>query len=141
MPEAAVELRGVSKEFVARDRRLVALQDIDLRIARNEFAAILGPSGCGKSTLLNMVAGFDRPSAGHVLVNGAPVDGPAPQPRGGVPGGGALSLVHGAGQRELRPADHGHRPPRSTAPRSRPISSRWGSAASSATIRPSSRAG
>ena len=81
MPEAgaaAVELRGVSKEFVARDRRLVALQDIDLRIARNEFAAILGPSGCGKSTLLNMVAGFDRPSGGHVLVNGAPVEAPHP---------------------------------------------------------------
>jgi len=81
MPEAgaaAVELRGVSKEFVARDRRLVALQDIDLRIARNEFAAILGPSGCGKSTLLNMVAGFDRPTGGHVLVNGAPVEAPHP---------------------------------------------------------------
>jgi NitT/TauT family transport system ATP-binding protein len=81
MPEAgsaAVELRSVSKEFVARDRRLVALQDIDLRIARNEFAAILGPSGCGKSTLLNMVAGFDRPTRGQVLVNGAPVAAPHP---------------------------------------------------------------
>jgi ABC-type nitrate/sulfonate/bicarbonate transport system ATPase subunit len=78
MPEAAVELRGVSKEFAARDRRVVALQDIDLRIARNEFAAILGPSGCGKSTLLNMVAGFDRPSGGQVLVNGAPVEAPHP---------------------------------------------------------------
>ena len=75
---AAIELRGVSKEFVARDRRLVALQGIDLRIARNEFAAILGPSGCGKSTLLNMVAGFDRPTGGHVLVNGAPVAAPHP---------------------------------------------------------------
>ena len=78
MPEAAVELRGVSKEFIARDRRLVALQGIDLRIARNEFAAILGPSGCGKSTLLNMVAGFDRPTDGRVLVNGAAVEAPHP---------------------------------------------------------------
>src|SRR5882724_24608 len=78
MPEAAVELRSVSKEFIARDRRLVALQGIDLRIARNEFAAILGPSGCGKSTLLNMVAGFDRPSDGRVLVNGAAVEAPHP---------------------------------------------------------------
>ena len=78
MPEAAVELRGVSKEFIARDRRLVALQDIDLRIARNEFAAILGPSGCGKSTLLNMVAGFDRPTGGRVLVNGTAVEAPHP---------------------------------------------------------------
>jgi len=78
MPDAAVELRGVSKVFVARDRRVVALQDIDLSIANNEFAAILGPSGCGKSTLLNMVAGFDRPSGGQVRVNGAPVEAPDP---------------------------------------------------------------
>ena len=78
MPEAAVELRGVSKEFVARDRRVLALQDIDLSVAHNEFAAILGPSGCGKSTLLNMVAGFDRPTGGQVRVSGAPVEAPAP---------------------------------------------------------------
>ena len=82
MPEPAVELRGVSKEFVARDRRVVALEDVDLAIAPNEFAAILGPSGCGKSTLLNMVAGFDRPTGGRVLVDGAPVA--APDPRRGV---------------------------------------------------------
>ena len=78
MPEAAVELRGVSKEFVARDRRVLALQEIDLSIAHNEFAAILGPSGCGKSTLLNMVAGFDRPSGGQVRVGGVPVEAPDP---------------------------------------------------------------
>src|SRR6266498_4007972 len=78
MPEAAVELRGVSKEFVARDRRVLALQEIDLSIAHKEFAAILGPSGCGKSTLLNMVAGFDRPSGGQVRVSGAPVEAPDP---------------------------------------------------------------
>jgi len=78
MPDAAVELRGVSKEFAARDRRVVALQDIDLSIAHNEFAAILGPSGCGKSTLLNMVAGFDRPSGGQGRVNGASVEAPDP---------------------------------------------------------------
>jgi NitT/TauT family transport system ATP-binding protein len=78
MPDAAVELRGVSKAFVARDRRVLALQDINLSIAHNEFAAILGPSGCGKSTLLNMVAGFDRPSGGQVRVSGAPVEAPDP---------------------------------------------------------------
>jgi NitT/TauT family transport system ATP-binding protein len=78
MPDVAVELRGVSKEFVTRDRRVVALRDIDFSIAQNEFAAILGPSGCGKSTLLNMVAGFDRPSGGKVRVNGASVEAPDP---------------------------------------------------------------
>ena len=51
---------------------------IDLAVAHNEFAAILGPSGCGKSTLLNMVAGFERPTRGQVLVEGEPVRAPHP---------------------------------------------------------------
>src|SRR6266508_1093597 len=76
---SAVELRAVSKEFIARDRRVPAIERIDLSVARNEFAAILGPSGCGKSTLLNMVAGFLRPTTGRILVDGAPVEGPDPR--------------------------------------------------------------
>jgi NitT/TauT family transport system ATP-binding protein len=76
---SAVELSAVSKEFVARDRRVLAIERIDLSVARNEFAAILGPSGCGKSTLLNMVAGFQRPTTGRILVDGAPVEGPDPR--------------------------------------------------------------
>jgi ABC-type nitrate/sulfonate/bicarbonate transport system ATPase subunit len=79
MPDALLELRAVSKEFVKRGGRVEALQAIDLTIETNEFAAILGPSGCGKSTLLNMVAGFDRPTHGRVLFKGASVDGPSPQ--------------------------------------------------------------
>jgi NitT/TauT family transport system ATP-binding protein/sulfonate transport system ATP-binding protein len=54
----------------------VALQPTDLEVADNDFIAILGPSGCGKSTLLRIVAGLDRPSAGRVLLDGAPVTGP-----------------------------------------------------------------
>ena len=76
---SAVELSAVSKEFIARDRRVPAIERIDLSVARNEFAAILGPSGCGKSTLLNMVAGFVRPTTGRILVDGAPVEGPDPR--------------------------------------------------------------
>ena len=75
---AAVELRGVAKEFAARGRHVVAVEAIDLAVAHNEFAAILGPSGCGKSTLLNMVAGFERPTRGQVLVEGEPVQAPHP---------------------------------------------------------------
>ena len=78
----AVELRGVDKEFVKRARRVEALRAIDFTVAPNEFAAVLGPSGCGKSTLLNMVAGFDRPTRGDVLVDGTRVT--APDPRRGV---------------------------------------------------------
>jgi len=73
-----IELRGVRKEFAKGERRMLALQDIDLSVAQREFVAILGPSGCGKSTLLNMVAGFDRPTRGTVQVAGEEVAAPSP---------------------------------------------------------------
>ena len=78
-PRATVQLRDVWKEFVKRGRRVEALRAIDFAVDANEFAAILGPSGCGKSTLLNMVAGFDRPTRGEVLVNDVPVERPDPR--------------------------------------------------------------
>src|SRR5437879_9059945 len=78
MAEPAITVRSWFKELSKRGHKVEALQAIDFAVERNEFAAILGPSGCGKSTLLNMVAGFDTPTRGHVLVDGAPVNGPAP---------------------------------------------------------------
>jgi NitT/TauT family transport system ATP-binding protein len=68
----AVELRAVSKSFAARRGAVVALQDIDLTIARGEFVSLIGPSGCGKSTLLRIIADLLQPSAGAVRVNGKP---------------------------------------------------------------------
>ena len=79
MSRATVELEDVAKEFTARERRVVAVECIDLAVGHNEFAAILGPSGCGKSTILNMVAGFEAPTRGRVLVDGEPVKGPGPR--------------------------------------------------------------
>jgi NitT/TauT family transport system ATP-binding protein len=76
---AALELRGVWKEFVKGDRRVEAVQGIDLDIPPHSFTAILGPSGCGKSTLLNMVAGFDAPTRGEIRANGVPVSSPSPK--------------------------------------------------------------
>ncbi|HEY9654819.1 MAG TPA: ATP-binding cassette domain-containing protein, partial [Crinalium sp.] len=61
-----VELRKVFKVFNGE----TAVQGIDLRIRRGEFFSILGPSGCGKTTTLRMIAGFDTPSAGELLIQG-----------------------------------------------------------------------
>jgi ABC-type Fe3+/spermidine/putrescine transport system ATPase subunit len=62
----AVEVEGVHKRFAEH----VALHHIDLAIEQREFLSLLGPSGCGKTTLLRIVAGFEQPSRGRVLVHG-----------------------------------------------------------------------
>ncbi len=61
-----VELRKVFKVFNGE----TAVRGVDLNIHRGEFFSILGPSGCGKTTTLRLIAGFDSPSAGEVLVRG-----------------------------------------------------------------------
>jgi NitT/TauT family transport system ATP-binding protein len=68
--EAVVSVKGVSKAF-GKDG-VVALQDIDLEIARGEFVSLIGPSGCGKSTLLRVVGDITEPTGGEVAVNGKP---------------------------------------------------------------------
>jgi putative ABC transport system ATP-binding protein len=65
-----VELRQISKSFAIESRNFAALVEIDLRLPRGEFVAVVGKSGSGKSTLLNLVAGIDRPSAGEIRVAG-----------------------------------------------------------------------
>ena len=75
MPEPAVRIQGVRKEF---GPSLKALESIDLQITPGEFVCLLGPSGCGKSTLLNVIAGFVKPEAGTVEAFGKPVTGPGP---------------------------------------------------------------
>jgi NitT/TauT family transport system ATP-binding protein len=67
-----IRIDGVSKTF---DNGLTALARVSLDLAENSFTCLLGPSGCGKSTLLGMIAGFVQPTAGRVLVDGAPVRG------------------------------------------------------------------
>lgn len=74
--DAAIELRGVTKRFVApTGAAFTALRDVNLTIAPGEFCAIVGPTGCGKSTTLALIAGLEPPSRGEVLVQGRPVIG------------------------------------------------------------------
>ncbi|TVR88652.1 MAG: ABC transporter ATP-binding protein, partial [Trueperaceae bacterium] len=67
MTDPHVELRGVSKSFGST----LAVDDLDLVIARGSFTTLLGPSGCGKTTTLRMLAGFYEPDAGEILIDGA----------------------------------------------------------------------
>src|SRR5262249_30255540 len=69
-----IELRDATKHFSGK-RNVVALDAVSLTIPRGEMVSIVGPSGSGKSTLLNLVGGLDRPTAGHVSVDGAPLAG------------------------------------------------------------------
>jgi len=63
-------------EDTQRGKSVVALDNVSVSVARNEFLCLLGPSGCGKSTLLNMIAGFDHPTTGTVSVGGQVVTQP-----------------------------------------------------------------
>ncbi len=76
---ARIELAHVSKRFATeRGSDVIALEDVNLKIEDKEFITLVGASGCGKSTLLNLIAGFEMPSAGRVLVDGREVQGPGP---------------------------------------------------------------
>ena len=74
---AAVELLGITKRFGT----VVAVDEMDLRIADGAFYSLLGPSGCGKTTTLRMIAGFEQPTAGQILLEGKPVRGVPPYRR------------------------------------------------------------
>jgi putative ABC transport system ATP-binding protein len=67
-----ISLARVSKHFSGK-RQVVALDAVDLEIARGEMVSIVGPSGSGKSTLLNLIGGLDRPTSGEIRIDGQPV--------------------------------------------------------------------
>ena len=71
---AAVEALGVTKIFGTGTDAVRALDDVAVAIRQNEFFTLLGPSGCGKTTLLRLIAGFEQPTAGEILLKGAPVE-------------------------------------------------------------------
>ena len=72
-----VEIIGVTKRFGA----VTAVDAMDLSIARGTFYSLLGPSGCGKTTTLRMIAGFEQPTEGEILLAGQPIAGVPPYQR------------------------------------------------------------
>ncbi len=72
-----LSVEHVSKRFGA----VVALEDVSLEVGEGEFFALLGPSGCGKTTLMRLIAGFETPDAGRVVLAGADLSGTPPHRR------------------------------------------------------------
>jgi spermidine/putrescine transport system ATP-binding protein len=76
MAGGRVELISLTKRFTE-----IAVDSIDLAIASGEFFSLLGPSGCGKTTTLRLIAGFEQPTAGRILLDDVDVSGVAPHRR------------------------------------------------------------
>ena len=72
-----VEVRNFALDYETIDGAVAAVTATNIHVRPGEFVSIVGPSGCGKSTLLNAVAGFLKPSAGMVTVDGEKVSGPS----------------------------------------------------------------
>src|SRR6202451_12702 len=76
MAGGRIELVALTKRFAE-----VAVDEIDLQIASGEFFSLLGPSGCGKTTTLRLIAGFEQPTSGQILLDGSDVSGIPPHKR------------------------------------------------------------
>jgi NitT/TauT family transport system ATP-binding protein len=73
-----VRFDQVSLEFPTASGPLRVVDDVSYDIAEGEFVAVIGPSGCGKTTMMNMLAGFQKPTAGRVLLDGREIEAPGP---------------------------------------------------------------
>jgi ABC-type nitrate/sulfonate/bicarbonate transport system ATPase subunit len=74
-----IVVTDLRKGFASGKATLPVVGGVSFRVRDGEFVAIVGPSGCGKSTLMNIIAGFERPDAGSVQIDGAPQNGPSPK--------------------------------------------------------------
>lgn len=77
----AIHARNITKIFGSGAQKARALDDVSVEIRENEFFTLLGPSGCGKTTLLRLIAGFEAPTAGAILLNGEDITSKPPHQR------------------------------------------------------------
>ena len=75
-PTAAITLEKLTKIFYARQKEIVALDNINLSVREGEFLCIVGPSGCGKTTLLRILAGLEKQTRGKVIIRSKNPDKP-----------------------------------------------------------------
>lgn len=71
---AMIKLTGINKIYRTNEIETLALENVNLDVAKGEFVGIMGPSGCGKSTLLNIMGLLDAPSSGKIEINGTSVE-------------------------------------------------------------------
>ncbi|MCS2312592.1 ABC transporter ATP-binding protein [Phocaeicola vulgatus] len=69
-----IKLTGINKIYRTNEIETLALENVNLDVAKGEFVSIMGPSGCGKSTLLNIMGLLDAPSSGKIEINGTSVE-------------------------------------------------------------------
>ncbi|MBD8094601.1 ABC transporter ATP-binding protein [Pseudomonas fluorescens] len=75
--QSVIELKGIGQTFTSSDgTSVIALENVNLDLRKNEFVSFIGPSGCGKSTILRLIAGLIRPTTGTALIYGLPVSEP-----------------------------------------------------------------
>ena len=75
--QASVEIKDVCKSYGEEWERQEVIKDLTLDVLPGKLTVVVGPSGCGKSTLVNLIAGFERPDRGEILLNGRRVTGPS----------------------------------------------------------------
>ncbi|UCH69715.1 MAG: ABC transporter ATP-binding protein [Candidatus Bathyarchaeota archaeon] len=78
MKKVRVKAIDVSKTFGSGKNEVVAISEFNLEVKENEFTVLVGPSGCGKSTFLYLVAGFEKPTSGKILLDGKTITKPGP---------------------------------------------------------------
>src|SRR4029453_3492020 len=75
--QASVKIKDVCKSYGEEWERQEVIKDLTLDVLPGKLTVVVGPSGCGKSTLVNLIAGFERPDRGEILLNGRRVIGPS----------------------------------------------------------------